>query len=76
MLGPAGLPIKIYGMATFDARVLSRSLFVLDGALHVLLYMYELDFIHRDVFVASLSAEDTPAQNIFSEPCIVKNGSS
>ena len=68
MLGPAGSPIQIYGMATFDARVLEISLVNVAKMLHAHLYMYVLAFTPSGVSVATPSDENTLERSNVSGP--------
>ena len=52
----------------FDELVLEISLVEVAENLHAKFYLYELDFAHSGVLVATLSGEDTPEESIFSGP--------
>ena len=68
LLGPAGCPIKICGVAMFDGLVLEISVVECNETLHAIFYGYELIFIPSGVSVDTLSAEDTPLGSIFWWP--------
>ena len=55
-------------MATFDELVLEISLVEVAETLHAKFYLYELNCVPSGVSVATLSAEDTLGQSIFSGP--------